>query len=232
MPHSVQYRMFLILLFLSMLLPSCVPPLPPEEPLVTPPQHIPTASKEAAITIPQVTPVSTTVTVQPSATSIPTSDMPTATVASSPQPSSHYEPLSDTVCKELNALLSAQLDIPMEMTIAPFADFVLQVGGEGCLMTLQATGKDFPHMAIIDDGLREVLETTGWQEDILYAASAPGAILSGFTRYNDVCLTSVISEPVDMNLCNSDEPIAECWERLKPEQRLFIAAVHCAQRVP
>lgn len=166
-------------------------------------------------------------------------DAPTPTDTSPPLPSPipqtqnlpRYVPISDALCEEFQNALAAQLDQSFVRTIEPFEDFVMHIEGTGCLLVLDTTGREFSDISDLDDGLRNILESRGWEEDILYAAGGPGMILSGFINESMVCLSSVLSEPIDSDLCKDDEPTAFCMADLAPEQIKYTATLQCAELI-
>jgi hypothetical protein len=127
--------------------------------------------------------------------------------------------------------LAQAVGIGVTTVEAPFKHWVSQREGVGCLLTASGTELDLPNVLDLFPASKALLESRGWYEDNLNAGGGggSGAIISGFTQANGTCQLSVISGPLEDELCSDDEPIFVCMEGLSPEQRLHTVTIHCAQ---
>jgi hypothetical protein len=141
-----------------------------------------------------------------------------------------FQPLDQAACSDLADGLAQAVGVAATTAEAPFKHWVNQREGVGCQITASGVEPDIPNVANLFPAAKALLETRGWYEDNLNAGGGggSGAILSGFTQANGTCQLSVISGPVEDELCSADEPIFVCMEGLAPEQRLHTVTINCA----
>jgi hypothetical protein len=135
-----------------------------------------------------------------------------------------------TSCDELNAQLSASIGRQGSITASvPFEDYVNSGKGTACQIAFSATGKDMADFTGLSKPAEDTLTREHWTDMPDYGAGGAGGYQTAYNRGNVLCFMFVEAEPADPALCPSDQPIATCWETLKPEQKIFNLTLNCAQ---
>lgn len=137
-----------------------------------------------------------------------------------------FTPLSSNECDSLAESMQKALSVDVNVSNAPFQDYITGKTGTGCHIIATGTGVNFPDFVAAEQGLRSMLGNAGWREDIQYSAGGPTGSASGYRSENRLCLLNVSWLASADTQC-SDKPIADC--DLKPEQKLFTITLHCAQ---
>lgn len=109
---------------------------------------------------------------------------------------------------------------------APFVDYPTGGSGTACKLTARGTGADFENPWVVADAVGKMLESRGWQTDIMYQADGPTGTSSGFHKDGGLCIVSVNWEPSPDVDCPEDRPISEC--EIAPEQQLYEITLECA----
>jgi hypothetical protein len=133
-------------------------------------------------------------------------------------------------CKELNEQLSASVGIQgTAADSVPFEDYINSGKGTACQIAFSATGKDMENFTGLTKPAEDTLTREHWTNMPDYGAGGAGGYQTAYNRGNVLCFMLVEAKPVDPALCPSDQPIATCWETLKPEQKVFNLTLNCAQ---
>jgi hypothetical protein len=144
-----------------------------------------------------------------------------------------YMPISTGDCSALNTELSSATGVQGGINPSvTFTDYVNSKSGTGCLISFSATGQTFSNFTGLSNPAENTLKNLGWQADMNYGAAGAGGIGMGYVKGNNLCLLSARSAPSDRALCPENQPIASCWEKLAPEQKIFTLTLNCAQATP
>jgi hypothetical protein len=201
---------------------------PTDAPTALPPTATPIPPTAMPIP-PTATPIPPTATpIPPTATPVPLIDafVPLATA----EDPGDFQPLSPDVCSDLADAMAQTLGVAVTTAEVAFQDYVDGKTGTGCQATATWTGLDFENVGELFFGaLTEMLQARGWLEDINYAGGGPGGMLAGYRQAEGLCLLAASSGPSEDSLCAQDEPFVACWERLAPEQQIYIVTLNCAQ---
>jgi len=139
------------------------------------------------------------------------------------------QPISPEECNILASTIGQSLGVVGELSQASIEDPFNQLKGTGCQSQFVVSKADFEHYAIVIQPVMNTLESQGWAEDQLYAASWPGAQLHGFRKNNALCKVGINLFAVDEALC-TDSPTADtCCPSLEPAQCQFTVTLVCAQ---
>lgn len=138
-----------------------------------------------------------------------------------------FKPLASPDCKGLADVLEKALSVKPETAEAAFMDYISGQGGTGCQATVTGTGADFGELPAVASKLQKMLEEQGWTYLMEYQADGPSGTGMGFRKETGLCLLSVDWKPSADAKCPEDEPLASC--KLKPEQKLFVIVLNCAQ---
>jgi hypothetical protein len=133
-------------------------------------------------------------------------------------------------CDELNALLSTSIGRQGSITASvPFEDYVNSGKGSACQIAFSAMGKDMEDFTGLSKPAEDTLTQEHWTNLPEYAAGGASGSQTAYNRGNVLCFMLVEAKPADPALCPSDQPLAVCFETLKPEQKIFNLMLSCAQ---
>ncbi|MFZ1043460.1 MAG: hypothetical protein WCA79_05400 [Anaerolineales bacterium] len=144
---------------------------------------------------------------------------------------SGYQPLSADECKNLNVALAQSVGSPGSIQDpAPFADYINQKNGIGCLMSFSLTSTTGANG--MDSAVTSVLQSQGWAENTSYRAASPTRVLEGYQNADALCLLDFSSAPADAKLCLKYGNYDQCMGNLQPSQIVRIVTINCAKPVP
>jgi hypothetical protein len=141
-----------------------------------------------------------------------------------------YEPLDSAACTEISNAISQKLNLYGQMQVpVEFTDFVNDKNGTGCKLIFSTTGQNVQDLGALDTPGQAALRELGWQENQAYGVGGAGGYGTGYQKGNGLCLMIVSVEPVNENLCPSDQPFSMCMNNLSPEKKLYAFELNCAQ---
>lgn len=138
-----------------------------------------------------------------------------------------YVPAPDAECQALSKAVSGTLNAEATTETAGFRDYVADINGQGCLITVRGTGSQFPGFVQVAQQLQALLEGQGWTVDPAYFADSPTGTLFALRKGSELALVDVgwlASAGVN---CPPDQPISAC--DIKPEQQNYTITVNVAQ---
>jgi len=139
-----------------------------------------------------------------------------------------YQILEFGECSDIAIAVSDKLGRPGVSTDAPYIDYINNLIGFGCLMTIEGTGQDFGTLEDINTIVSATLNNFGYLEDsILSPAGGPGAIGNGYRQGNKQCQLLAYWEPSAEVDCPADQPIDAC--DITPDQQIYTITLNCAQ---
>ncbi len=157
---------------------------------------------------------------------------PVATETPEPTFPGDLQPLTTSDCNDLMEAMRQELAVGVETTLIA-VEHEGKTGG-GCQSAAVGSGLDFSDQISVEGAMRTILKARGWQEDTSAATClgtggwGPGASASCFTQANGLCEVFIHLTPSNDELCQEDEPINVCFERLDPEQIVYTINLTCA----
>ncbi len=141
-----------------------------------------------------------------------------------------YARLNQTECDSLTAELARVTRMQaLYPDYALFENPLSGKAGTGCNLVVSADGAQIADWGGMIDAVSSMLGDEGFTEDPAYAAGGPGALLSGYKKDKAFCLFKAEMSAIEPGLCPSDQPVAECWDNLEPEQLLYTLSLNCVQ---
>jgi hypothetical protein len=138
-----------------------------------------------------------------------------------------YVPAPAADCEALRKSVGDTLKANAQTETAGFRDYVQNVTGQGCMISLRGTGKDFPGFVQVAQQLEQLFVGQGWTVDQAYAADSPTGTLFGLRRANQLALVDVGWIATSDVICPKDQPISAC--DIKPEQQNYVIMVNVAE---
>lgn len=137
------------------------------------------------------------------------------------------------LCDEVRThLVSAMAAGKAQLLVGPaaWADFVDGTGHDGCELVFAGLGADLgvgPNSYLQPaQVIRDALEGMGWEQDLGYAADAPGGSVFGYRGEVGLCVVNVSFGPPAGTTCPESDPIA-CG--LPPAEHFYAIRVNCAE---
>lgn len=144
-------------------------------------------------------------------------------------PKETLQPLSPEECNNLALTIGQNLAVVGQQSQASIEDPFNQLSGTGCQSQFVVSKADYAHYGNVIQPVMNALESQGWAEDLLYAASGPGAQIHGFRKFDALCKASVNLSAVDEDRCSDFSSADTCCPSLEPAQCQFIVTLVCAK---
>jgi len=137
-------------------------------------------------------------------------------------------PASAETCSDSAKVMQEALGIEATAGEASFEDYISDLTGTGCQVTVTGTGAYLGQMAAIAEALQTALQARGWREETAYRTDAPVGAATGWSKGDELCLLGVFWKPSANANCPQDQPISAC--NLRPEQQLYTITLNCVRR--
>lgn len=132
------------------------------------------------------------------------------------------------VCEEMAGIAAEYLGVPASIALSTF-DQPSGLGGEGCIAQAVTDGTIADTWGDATTALMNQIEANGWKSDFYWLASGVGGFSETYRRDGMVCQVVISAGPTSRELCNEDEPIWDCMERLPPEDEKYMVEISCSE---
>lgn len=157
----------------------------------------------------------------------PTPTLPASTATPVPEGLPADYPARE-VCEEMAGIAAEKLGIPASISLSTF-DQPSGLGGEGCIVQAATDGTIADTWGDATTAVMNQIEANAWENDFYWTASGVGGLSETYRRDGMVCQLVISVGPASRDLCNEDEPIWDCMERLAPEDQKYMVEISCSE---
>jgi len=150
-----------------------------------------------------------------------------------PEESSTEEPTgtaeeypAQEACDLMAGLAAQHLGIPVSISAGSF-DNPSGLKGDGCSVVASTDGSLADLWGGRTSTLRGQIEANGWVDDAYFVAVGIGGFVGTYRNDGFVCEYVNSVGPASNDLCNEDEPIWDCMDRLPDEDKEYMVMINC-----
>lgn len=136
-----------------------------------------------------------------------------------------YRPVANNDCITIKQNIQSHYNVNFSMAIESFTD-IYGVKGTACTIRAYGTGDDFVNISAATNTITSAI--TGYIQDMMYGASGPTGMTTGYRNGNSLATISIHWAPSSDANCPNNQPISSC--NLLPSQQLYEVVVNIADK--